>query len=59
MTYEYLCLACGHEWELEQPITAAPRKRCPKCGRPKAKRLVSGGVGFTLKGSGWSKDGYK
>jgi putative FmdB family regulatory protein len=59
MTYEYLCTACGHEWEAEQKITAAALRRCPKCKRNTAKRLISGGGGFSLKGEGWAKDGYR
>jgi putative FmdB family regulatory protein len=58
MTYEYACGACGHEWEAEQPISAKPLKKCPKCGKQQAKRLVSGGTGFLLKGGGWYADGY-
>jgi putative FmdB family regulatory protein len=58
MTYEYACGSCGHEWEAEQSISAAPLKKCPKCGKSKAKRLVSGGTGFLLKGGGWYADGY-
>jgi putative FmdB family regulatory protein len=58
MTYEYECKDCGHKWEAEQKITERPLRRCPKCGYPAAKRLVSGGTGFSLKGSGWAKDGY-
>lgn len=34
-----------------------PIKVCPKCGEPKAKRLISGG-NFLLKGDGWYKDLY-
>lgn len=58
MTYEYACGACGHEWEAEQSISEAPLKKCPKCGKPQARRLVSGGAGFLLKGGGWYADGY-
>jgi putative FmdB family regulatory protein len=58
MTYEYVCTACGHEWEAEQPISADPLKKCPSCKRNKAKRQVSGGAGFILKGGGWYADGY-
>ena len=58
MTYEYVCTACGHEWEAEQPISAEPLKKCPKCNKAKAKRQVSGGAGFILKGGGWYADGY-
>jgi putative FmdB family regulatory protein len=56
-TYEYGCEACGKTWELEQRITEDPIKKCPKCGKLKAKRLISGGS-FMLKGGGWYADGY-
>ena len=56
-TYEYGCEACGKTWELEQRITEDPVKKCPKCGKLKAKRLISGGS-FMLKGGGWYADGY-
>ncbi len=58
MTYEYECQACGHQWEAEQSIKDAALKRCASCGKDKAKRLVSGGTGFLLKGGGWYADGY-
>jgi len=58
MTYEYVCTACGHAWEAEQAISAAPLKTCPQCGTEHAKRQVSGGAGFILKGGGWYADGY-
>jgi putative FmdB family regulatory protein len=58
MTYEYVCTACGHAWEAEQSISAAALKTCPKCGTDHAKRQVSGGAGFILKGGGWYADGY-
>ena len=58
MTYEYACAACGHEWEAEQSIREAPLKKCPKCGKDQAKRQISRGAGFILKGGGWYADGY-
>lgn len=58
MTYEYICTACGHEWEADQPISAEPLKQCPVCSKRTAKRQISGGTGFLLKGSGWYADGY-
>ena len=58
MTYEYLCTACGHEWEADQSISAKPLKKCPKCSKLRARRQVSGGTGFLLKGGGWYADGY-
>jgi putative FmdB family regulatory protein len=58
MTYEYLCTACGHQWEADQSITAPALKDCPKCNKAKAQRQVSGGTGFVLKGGGWYADLY-
>ncbi|HEU4581614.1 MAG TPA: zinc ribbon domain-containing protein [Polyangiaceae bacterium] len=58
MTYEYACEACGHQWEAEQSIKDAPLRQCVACGKEKAKRLVSGGTGFLLKGGGWYADLY-
>ena len=56
-TYEYACAGCKHEWELEQRITEEPVKKCPKCGKAKARRLVGSG-NFILKGGGWYSDLY-
>lgn len=58
MTYEYLCKACGHQWEAEQPISAQPLRDCPHCGQAEAKRQISRGGGFILKGGGWYSDLY-
>jgi putative FmdB family regulatory protein len=56
-TYDYACDACGHEFEREQRITEKPAKKCPKCGKLKARRMIGGG-GFILKGGGWESDLY-
>jgi|SRR5690606_37259273 len=58
MTYEYLCEACGHKWETEQRISEDPIKDCPHCGEARAKRQISAGGGFILKGGGWYSDLY-
>ncbi len=58
MTYEYVCTACNHEWEAEQSISAPALTTCPSCHAETAKRQVSGGAGFILKGGGWYADGY-
>jgi putative FmdB family regulatory protein len=58
MTYEYVCTACHHEWEAQQPISQAPLKTCPHCHQETARRQISGGAGFILKGGGWYADGY-
>src|SRR5690242_4517664 len=56
-TYEYTCDACGHNYELVQRITEEAIKKCPRCGKPKAHRLVGSG-NFILKGGGWESDLY-
>ncbi len=33
-------------------------KKCPKCKKNKAKKQISLGSGFVLKGAGWYKDLY-
>jgi putative FmdB family regulatory protein len=56
-TYTYTCDACHREFEHEQRIIEPPLKKCPKCGKSKARRLISSG-NFILKGGGWYSDGY-
>lgn len=57
-TYEYACTSCGHEWEAEQSIKEDPLKQCPSCEAMTAKRQISRGTGFILKGGGWYSDLY-
>jgi putative FmdB family regulatory protein len=56
-TYDYSCDNCGHEFERQQRITENPLKKCPKCGKDEARRMIAGG-GFILKGGGWESDLY-
>ncbi len=56
--YEYECLKCGHTFTREQSIKAAPLKRCPVC-RGKVERLISAGVNFIFKGSGFYATDYR
>jgi len=58
-TYEYACNACEHTWEEFQSIKAEPTKKCPECGRNKAKRLISAGGGIIFKGSGFYQTDYR
>lgn len=39
-------------------MTDAPITECPRCGG-KLKRLITGGGGFILKGSGFYQNDYK
>ena len=54
--YEYACKSCGEHFECMQKISEPPIAPCPKCGDT-ADRTISQ-TSFTLKGSGWYKDGY-
>jgi putative FmdB family regulatory protein len=58
-TYEYKCDACGNEFEKFQSITSDPIKKCPKCGKNKARRLISAGAGLIFKGSGFYITDYR
>jgi putative FmdB family regulatory protein len=56
--YEYQCSSCGQHLEAMQKISDAPIKKCPQCGKPTLKRLMSAPV-FRLKGAGWYETDFK
>ncbi len=58
-TYEYVCDACQHQFELFQSITAEPEKKCPECGKNKLRRLIGPGAAIVFKGSGFYKTDYR
>ena len=58
-TYDYVCDACDHKFELFQSITAEPEKKCPECGKRKLRRLIGPGAGFVFKGSGFYQTDYR
>jgi len=58
-TYDYVCQACDHEWEVFQSIKAGPIRKCPGCGKLKAKRVIGPGAGFIFKGSGFYQTDYR
>jgi len=58
-TYDYRCSGCGYEYELFQPITAKPKRKCPSCGQLKAKRLIGTGGGVIFRGSGFYQTDYR
>lgn len=58
-TYDYECSSCGHQYELFQPITAKPQRKCPACQRPTARRLIGAGAGLIFKGSGFYITDYR
>ncbi len=58
MTYEHECSGCGAKFERQQKISDKPNRRCVRCGKNTAKRLISGGGAFVLLGGGWADTGY-
>jgi putative FmdB family regulatory protein len=58
-TYDYECKACHHRWELFQSIKAEPDKKCPKCGKRQAQRMIGAGAGIIFKGSGFYQTDYR
>jgi putative FmdB family regulatory protein len=57
-TYEYVCSACKNEWEVEQSMKDNSLTECPRCKEQTARRQISRGTGFILKGGGWYSDLY-
>lgn len=58
-TYDYECSQCDHKWEEFQSITAKPLRKCPECGKLKAKRVIGAGAGIIFKGSGFYQTDYR
>lgn len=58
-TYDYECSQCDHKWEEFQSITAKPLRKCPACGKLKAKRIIGAGGGIIFKGSGFYETDYR
>ncbi len=58
-TYDYVCDACEHRFELFQSITASPKRKCPQCGQFRLRRLIGPGAAIVFKGSGFYKTDYR
>jgi len=58
-TYEYVCRACGHDFEQFQSITADPVRTCPKCGKRKVERKIGIGAGVLFRGGGFYETDYR
>jgi len=56
-TYDYECPK-GHRFEAVQKMSAKPVATCPKC-KARARRVISAGGGFLLKGEGFYKTDYR
>jgi len=58
-TYDYVCDACGHEFELFQSMTDSVKRTCPKCKKRKLRRLIGTGGAIMFKGSGFYQTDYR
>jgi putative FmdB family regulatory protein len=58
-TYDYVCDACEHEFELFQSINEDKKKKCPECGKNKLRRLFGTGAAVVFKGSGFYETDYR
>ncbi|MBN2811525.1 MAG: FmdB family transcriptional regulator [Spirochaetales bacterium] len=54
-TYDYACDSCGNRFEVFQKMSDQPVNTCPSCGKA-VRRVLSGGVGISFKGSGFYKN---
>lgn len=57
-TYEYICDKCGSEKEDIHSMKVDPIINCVKCDT-KMRKIISGGMGFILKGNGWTGKNIK
>ena len=58
-TYEYHCDACEHNFDEFQSFSDAALKRCPKCKKPKLRRVYGAGGAIIFKGSGFYQTDYR
>ena len=58
-TYEYECDACSHRFEEFQQMSDKPLKSCPKCRKPKLRRLIGTGSAVLFKGAGFYQNDYR
>jgi putative FmdB family regulatory protein len=58
-TYEYQCDACEHNFDEFQSMKDEPLKKCPKCGKPKLRRVFGAGAAIIFKGSGFYQTDYR
>ncbi len=57
-TYDYLCDACGHKFELFQSISDPVQRKCPECKKSKLRRLFGTVAALVFKGSGFYQTDY-
>src|SRR5436305_13502242 len=58
-TYDYICDACGHEFEAFESIKADAQTTCPACHEEKLRRKIGAGAAILFKGSGFYQTDYR
>ena len=58
-TYDYVCDACGHEFEAFESIKANPQSLCPACEKHTLRRKIGPGAAILFKGSGFYQTDYR
>ena len=58
-TYDYVCDACGHKFELFQSMNDPVQRKCPQCKKMKLRRLFGTGAAIVFKGSGFYQTDYR
>jgi putative FmdB family regulatory protein len=58
-TYDYVCRACGHEFEHFQSMSDKRLTKCPACKKATLVRKVGAGAGVIFKGTGFYQTDYK
>lgn len=58
-TYDYVCDACGHQFEAFESIKADPQTVCPSCAEAKLRRKIGPGAAILFKGSGFYQTDYR
>ena len=58
-TYDYICDACGHEFECFESIMIDPQTVCPACQESKLRRKIGPGAAILFKGSGFYQTDYR
>jgi putative FmdB family regulatory protein len=58
-TYEYVCDACGHAFDLFQQMKDSVKRTCPECRKRSLRRLVGTGAAVIFRGSGFYETDYR
>ncbi|HWE39256.1 MAG TPA: FmdB family zinc ribbon protein [Isosphaeraceae bacterium] len=58
-TYDYICDACGHEFDAFESIKSDPQRVCPSCHEERLRRKIGPGAAILFKGSGFYQTDYR